>query len=168
MWKQATFILCSIVLFNTQANAQSKAKNSVPPLVLILQDGTQYDLYTKHLFELSKQEFDATTPWISEKHLFRGVTLYDLIKKYSKTQPRALRLTALNGYVIEMPKKEWTDYHVLMATQVDGEPIPIRDKGPITIVYARKSSAFNFLLPNINDEKTPYLVWFLKKIEMIK
>lgn len=167
MWKLVFVVLCNFFLSIPHASAQSTTQPSVAPLVLITQEGKQYNLSTKHLFELSKQEFDATTPWTSEEHRFRGVTLYDLIKYYSKSQPNAIRLTALNDYVIEMPRKEWTDYHVLMATQLDGKPISIKDKGPITIVFARKRSVFNFLMPNINDEKTPYLVWFLKKIEMI-
>ncbi|MBL4908067.1 MAG: hypothetical protein JKX94_11490 [Sneathiella sp.] len=162
------FLFCGLVFISSQIAAQPKGGAPDGHLVLILQDGTERVLNRAKLESLAQLELSTATPWNSNKRLFRGVTLFELIKKYSDTDPQIVRLTALNDYVIDLPIKEWTDYHVLLATRADGEAISIRDKGPITVVFGRKNLFFRFLLPNINDEKIPYLVWFLNKVEFVR
>lgn len=41
----------------------------------------------------------------------------------------------LNGYFISIPISDAKDHNVLLALDHDGQPMRIRDKGPIWVVY---------------------------------
>jgi hypothetical protein len=42
---------------------------------------------------------------------------------------------ALNDYTTEIPVDDFTKYNVILALKRDGEYMPVRDKGPLFIVY---------------------------------
>jgi hypothetical protein len=47
---------------------------------------------------------------------------------------------ALNDYSTELPISDFARYNVLLALKRDGEYMPVRDKGPLFIVYPFDSS----------------------------
>jgi len=44
-------------------------------------------------------------------------------------------VTALNDYTIDIPISDFTTHQVILATKRDGNYMPIKDKGPLFIVY---------------------------------
>ena len=42
---------------------------------------------------------------------------------------------ALNDYSSEIPIEDFAKYHAILALKRDGEYMPVRDKGPLFIVY---------------------------------
>jgi hypothetical protein len=42
---------------------------------------------------------------------------------------------ALNDYLADIPISDFTDYEVILAIKANGAYLPIRDKGPIFVVY---------------------------------
>ena len=45
--------------------------------------------------------------------------------------------TAINDYSVEIPIEDYATYDVILATEMDGKKLTLRDKGPIWIVYPR-------------------------------
>jgi hypothetical protein len=48
--------------------------------------------------------------------------------------------TALNDFSTEIPVSDFSRYGVLLALKRDGNYMPVRDKGPLFIVYPYDSS----------------------------
>ena len=42
---------------------------------------------------------------------------------------------ALDGYELDIPMEDVQGYDVIAATEVDGKPLSVRDRGPAWIVY---------------------------------
>jgi hypothetical protein len=54
---------------------------------------------------------------------------------------------ALNDYSTEIPMEDFTRYGVLLALKRNGEYMPVRDKGPLFIVYPYDS------MPELKHQK---------------
>jgi hypothetical protein len=65
---------------------------------------------------------------------YEGVLARDLMKQVGATGSKLLA-TALNDYLAEIPLSDLTDYNVILAIKANGEYLPVRDKGPIFVVY---------------------------------
>jgi hypothetical protein len=46
-----------------------------------------------------------------------------------------ITLKAANDYVISYPVSDATDYDVIIATQMDGAVMSVREKGPLWLMY---------------------------------
>ena len=46
-----------------------------------------------------------------------------------------LRLRALNDYRVDVPFDDAQRYDLIVARLLDGQPMPVRDKGPLFAVY---------------------------------
>jgi hypothetical protein len=73
------------------------------------------------------------TPW-TDQTKFSGVLLDTLMKRIG-AQGTTLVATALNDYSAEVPISDFAAYKPLLATRMNGQLMPIADKGPLFIVY---------------------------------
>lgn len=88
------------------------------------------------LSSLGQIEIRTTTDWTDGATRFRGPKLRDVLDAVGAAGGR-LTATALNDYAIQIPIQDAQDYDVILAMEQDGEPLSIRTKGPIWIVYPR-------------------------------
>jgi hypothetical protein len=77
---------------------------------------------------------ETTTPWHSGVVKFEGVPLKKLMEQVDAKGERAVAV-ALNDYRSEIPLADFSKYNVILALKRDGEYMPVRDKGPLFIVY---------------------------------
>ena len=86
------------------------------------------------LEKVGMDSYTTTTPWFTGPVEFKGVPLADLMETVgaSGTEVEAV---ALNDYKASIPIEDFSKYHVLLALKRDGEYMPVRDKGPLFIVY---------------------------------
>lgn len=123
-------------------------------------DGTAADFDMQMLDALASRTTVTATPWYDSAKSFAGPTgkaLLDAVGASGET----LRVTALNDYVTEIPLSDFKDYPVILATTLDGEPMSVRDKGPIFVIYPFDEQ------PDLNNE-TYYgrSAWQVKSIEV--
>ena len=78
--------------------------------------------------------FDTSTVWTDGVHRFTGVPLEGLMDAVGATG-RAIDATAINDYSVEIPASNWEDGGPIVAYLNDGEPMSVRDKGPLWIVW---------------------------------
>jgi hypothetical protein len=96
-------------------------------------DGTaQFD--RPMLEALGMTTIETTTPWYEGKVKFEGVSLDKLMKQVGATGQR-VAVVALNDYTTEIPMEDFGKYNVILALKRDGEYMPVRDKGPLFIIY---------------------------------
>ncbi len=90
---------------------------------------------------LPATEFTTTTIWTDgSKIRFTGVLLKDLLAAVG-ANGETVHAVALNDYAIDMPLADAMSGGPLLAYEVNGQPMPVRDKGPLWIVYPYDSDA---------------------------
>lgn len=86
------------------------------------------------LEDLGTGGFTTTTPWYNEPVVFAGIpmtTLMQVVHGFGET----VVATALNDYETKIPISDFAEFNVLLALKRNGEYMPVRDKGPLFIVY---------------------------------
>ena len=88
---------------------------------------------------LGTDKFKTTTPWYNGEVSFEGVRMDALMRHVGATGNSVL-VTALNDFSTEIPVSDFSRHGVLLALKRDGNYMPVRDKGPLFIVYPFDSS----------------------------
>ena len=83
---------------------------------------------------LPQKTFLTHTPWEKEPIRFSGPLLRDVLALVKASGTR-IQATALNDYRIQIPVEDTQRHDVLMALRMNGEPMPVRTRGPLFIVY---------------------------------
>lgn len=86
------------------------------------------------LQRLPQHDFETTTPWTDSQNHYEGPLMRDLLA-YLGIEEGSVNVLALNGYEAEIPVSDFYDYDVILAIKRDGEAIPIREYGPLWVLY---------------------------------
>jgi hypothetical protein len=89
---------------------------------------------------LPQHSFVTATPWFKTARRFSGPLLRDVIAA-AGAKGDTLNALALNGYKVEIPTEDSQNFKVLMATRLDDQPMSVRDKGPLLIIYPYDDNA---------------------------
>lgn len=121
-------------------------------------EGAAFD--RQMLQELGLTEIKTTTPWTDGAQVFTGVLARTLFERVA-AQGTTVMASALNDYTVEIPMGDFQDYDVLLATEMNGEEMPVSTKGPIWIVYPRDDQ------PALQDRRLhDRWVWQLKALHV--
>jgi hypothetical protein len=102
------------------------------------QAAAQFDMAM--LEKLPQTSFTTRTPWYSQARKFTGPLLRDVLAA-AGSQGSQLRALALNDYRVEIPADDAQRFDVIVARLLDDKPMPVRDKGPLFIIYPFDSQA---------------------------
>lgn len=111
---------------------------------------------------LGMHRVTTRTFWPKSDGTYEGPLLADVLRRAGLHDVAAVRISALDGFSQVMPGQDWRTWPILLATRRDGRPIPVRDKGPIRVIYPRDMS------PQLAD--TTYRlrwVWLVSRIEVV-
>jgi hypothetical protein len=100
------------------------------------------------------------TPWFDDEKTFTGPLIsavLDAVNAYGDT----LVVTAINDYSAEIPLSDARNFPVIFATRIDGELMPVREKGPIFVVYP-----FDQAPELYNEQYFGRSVWQVKFLEI--
>ena len=113
------------------------------------------------LEQLPQLSFVTQTPWYSQPRKFTGPLLRDVLAA-AGAQGNTLRAIALNDYKVTLPVEDTRRHDVLLARLLDDQPMTVREKGPLFIVYPfdAKSELRNTLYYSRS-------AWQLKSIEVL-
>ena len=121
-------------------------------------NGTQADFDLALLESLGLKEVITETPWTNGPVAFQGVLVRDLIAKLGASGQH-MRAVALDDYRIEIPLSDFEKYDAVLATRREGEPMRVRDKGPIWIIYPWTDH------PELqNDEDYAKAIWQVREL----
>ncbi len=116
---------------------------------------------TAMLAQLPQSSFSVRTPWYDHARKFSGPLLRELLAMVGSVGPQ-LRAVALNDYRVDIPADDAQRYDMLLATSLDNQPMAVRDKGPLFIIYPFDSHA-----ALRNPVYYSRCVWQLKAIEVL-
>lgn len=109
---------------------------------------------------LGQVSFVTNTPWYKEPVKFEGVPLAKLMEAVGAKGQR-LTVVALNDYSADVPMEDVSRYNVILALKRNGEYLPLRDKGPLFVIYPYDSD------PDLRNQKFySRSVWQVARIEV--
>lgn len=109
---------------------------------------------------LPQHSFTTSTPWYKAPVKFTGPLLSDVLRA-AKASGTTLRAVALNDYKVAIPAEDATRFKVIVARLIDDKPIPVREKGPLFVVYPFDSDS-ELRTTKYYDRS----IWQLKAIEV--
>jgi len=83
---------------------------------------------------MPQRKFDSETPWLEGKARFSGPLLRDILAK-TMIDGGEIKAVALNDYAVSIPVADALDHDVIVTTRLNGEEMPVRDKGPLWVMY---------------------------------
>jgi hypothetical protein len=144
--RSACIIASSVVLGGARSALAASLPTPTERIILTIsgkitesnKDGAA--LFDRPMLEaLGMTGFETTTPWYDRPVRFDGVRMERLMQAVGASGGQVLAY-ALNDYSTELPISDFARYNVLLALKRDGEYMPVRDKGPLFIVYPFDSS----------------------------
>jgi len=101
---------------------------------------TRFNQANSAVFDMAMLEalgttgFSTTTPWYNGVVHFEGVPMARLLDHVGASGKKVTAM-ALNDYSTDIPLDDFRRYNAILAVKRDGAYMPIRDKGPLFIVY---------------------------------
>ncbi len=100
---------------------------------------------------------ETRTPFTEGLVEFTGVLMRDLMTTVEAHGEHVVAI-ALNDYSYTIPLSDFTEGHVILAMDMNGTPMRVRDKGPIWIVYPEHE--FDASLDHVRSA----MVWQLRTL----
>lgn len=139
---QRLFILFALATLAITSNALDMSKDqALGPVVLKINGkignkntagGAVFD--NALLDALPQKSFVTETPWTKGQVKFTGPLLSDVLKAVNASGTN-LKAIALDDYKIDIPIEDARIYGVILARQMDGKMLAVRDKGPLFVMY---------------------------------
>jgi hypothetical protein len=86
------------------------------------------------LSDLPRAQFTTSTVWTAGRIRFAGVRLRDLMDAVG-AHGATLHAVGLNDYAIDLPMSDAAADGPIIAYEMNGKPMSVREKGPLWIVY---------------------------------
>ncbi len=120
-------------------------------------DVARFDL--KMLEALPQHSFTTRTPWYDKPVKFTGPLLADVLAAV-KASGSTISAVAINDYKVSIPVSD-TQHKLIVAHLLDDKPMPVREKGPLFVIYNFDSNAE--LRSSTYYERS---IWQLKALEV--
>ncbi|GLK64651.1 molybdopterin-dependent oxidoreductase [Paracoccus kondratievae] len=103
--------------------------------------GKVRELSEQDIADLAWHEIATRTRWTDGVQTFRGPRLKDVLTQGGMTRSdlisRNLLMKALNDFGIVVPASDAWDYNLIIAREMNGKLMRVRDKGPLWLIYPR-------------------------------
>ena len=86
------------------------------------------------LEKLPQQTFTTKTPWYPRPVTFTGPLMRDVLAA-AGASGKQISARAIDDYKTLIPMSDAQNFNVILARQIDGKNLSIREKGPLFIVY---------------------------------
>lgn len=123
------------------ADAVTALEEPVGPVILNVKGniartnvGNEAQFDKEMLNALPQHAFETGTPWTEGRSEYSGPLIRTLLE-YLGAEGENVHVMALNGYEADIPVSDFYDYDVLLALTRNDRPIPIREYGPMWVLY---------------------------------
>lgn len=128
--------------------------------LVLVDDQVRVEIPVELLRKQADVELTFFAPFRGREVLMRGFLLDTLLKKYLSKIPEQIKLIAYDGY--ELTLENWQPNHWLIITHEDGQPLTLREQGPLRLIERNYTGRDPKNLRNFND-----WIWMLRSIETI-
>ncbi|MDZ7851159.1 MAG: oxidoreductase [Halomonas sp.] len=84
---------------------------------------------------LSAHTIETHTPWHRDKGRYEGPLMRALLETVGADDSEQVRIISLNHYEAVVPASDFRRHDVILAMTRDGEPLSIREYGPLFVLY---------------------------------
>lgn len=130
----ATWIACATVPVFALDQPVGKTVLSVTGLVGAKNTDSAAVFDIEMLMKLPQQTFTTRTPWDKQAITFTGPLLRDVLAA-ARVSGTTIKALALNDYQTTIPMEDAKRFDVIVAHKLNGQPISIKTKGPLFIIY---------------------------------
>ena len=117
------------------------------------------DFTLEELQALPQAVVVTANDYVEPPAAFQGPLLRALLEISEIDRDAELKMIALNDFTSTVPAADAFDYDVILAVLRDGETMPVREKGPIWVIYPMDDN------PELRGEiYNDRLVWQLREI----
>jgi hypothetical protein len=125
-----------------------------------LGDPVTYD--REALEALGAESFETSTIWTQGTQTFTGVSLVKLLGNFEVDKGQ-FSATAINDYAVAIPVSDAVEGGPIIAYEMNGAPMSVRDKGPLWLVYPYDAN------PDYRSEVIySRSIWQLDRIDIAK
>lgn len=157
--RRAVLAACVLVVPMPPSLAGAEAD---PVLLTVVDAATgRQAAFTRSEIDALPQAVIATrTDFTEGRSEFRGPLAADLLDRAGIGAAREVRLVAANDYAVTVPVADFRAYGVILATELDGRRLSLRDRGPIWVMYPADD------FPELRQPQyVDRLIWQLVRIE---
>lgn len=104
---------------------------------------------------------EVYNPWDKKTATYTGILISDLITKVGLPDIQEITIKAIDDYQIQITKNTWQEYRILLVTQENGQYIPVKNKGPLRIVFPDYDASQKEYELNL-----PLWMWMINRIEL--
>jgi len=112
------------------------------------------------LMALPATRIETTTPWTEGVTQFEGVRL-DVLLKHIAAKGTVGEFMALNDYAVRIDLADFEKQTAIIAYQMNGKPMSVRNKGPLWVIYP---------LDHIAESEAAFyrdrMIWQLRSIDI--
>ena len=87
------------------------------------------------LEEMPWQTVETGNPFVDHVATFRGPSAFGVASQIGHAGARQVRLIAANDYFTEVELSELDRFDAILAMEMNGRPLTLRDYGPIWVMY---------------------------------
>jgi hypothetical protein len=129
------------------------------PVLLTVTDASGSDwAFDRAMMEaLGWQTITTVTPFTEGPQEFSGVPLA-VVAEATGAVGSVIEAVAINDYVAEIPAEHATAHSVFLALDHNGEPMRVRDRGPVWIIYPSDA------VEAATDRFDSLMVWQLREL----
>lgn len=132
-----------------------------PAILAVLDDsGAVHGFDLRTLEAVGLHRSTTSTYWPNDTGPFEGVLLSDLLAAAGLAETPAVRITALDGYAVVVPRDDWTRWPILLVTRIDGKPLTVAERGPLRVIYPRDMDE-----ALVNRAYALRSIWMIERIE---
>ena len=141
-WLGRLLACIAATLVLTAAHAQPAADASRPILTITSKASAKpLQLDMAALNKLPQHSFKTNSPWTREPHTYSGPLMRDVLALAGAQGATTIKAVALNDYQISIPVEDAMKHPLIVANLIDGKAIPVRERGPLFVIYPFDSSA---------------------------
>lgn len=159
--------LCALLASAVLANAADPLPPPSGPVILTVSgqiavtNGDDLARFDQTLLErLPQTALTTETDWTDGPQRFEGVLLRDIMQRLD-AHGQVIVASAINDYKAAIPWSDLTEFKVLVALKRNGEPMRVRDKGPLWIVYPSPARS-----PDHAGPHNLKMVWQLRQLNV--
>ena len=137
----------------------ARAEDPVLSVAGLADGGAELQLTLDDLSEMGSTELQTGTPWSEGVSAFTGVTGRRFVEALEAAGTEVVA-DAVNNYHVTVPFDVFNSDELLIAYARDGQPMSVREKGPLWIIFPFDSDPLYH-----SDTYKAYAIWSLIRLE---
>lgn len=133
-WVWAASLSLAAPLAHALDKPADKVVLTISGQVSVVNDGKAAVFSMDMLSKLPQHTVSTKSPWYPAGAAFTGPLLRDVLAA-AGAKGSKITAIALNDYKTEIPFEDALKHGVILARLMNGKPMPVREKGPLFIVY---------------------------------